>query len=46
VREMLREMETLTKVKYSRKYCHIMTELTKHQRKILSTLGIPIPGTA
>ena len=46
VREMLREMETLTKVNYSGKYGHIMTELTKHQRQILSSLEIPIPGAA
>ena len=46
VREMLREMETLTKVNYSGKYGHIMTELTKHQRQILTALEIPIPGAA
>ena len=46
VREMLREMETLTKVNYSGKYGHIMTELTKHQRQILNSLEIPIPGAA
>jgi len=46
VQEMLREMETLTKVNYSGKYGHIMTELTKHQRQILSSLEIPIPGAA
>jgi len=46
VREMLREMETLTKVNYSGKYGHIMTELTKQQRQILSALEIPIPGAA
>jgi len=44
VREMLREMETLTKVKYSGKYGHIMTELSKPQRQIFNALDIPIPG--
>ena len=46
VRELLREMETLSRVKYSGKYGHIMTELTKPQREILKTLEIAIPGTA
>ena len=42
VRELLREMETLTKVNYSGKYGHILTELTKPQRQILTALDIPI----
>jgi hypothetical protein len=42
VRELLREMETLTKVNYSGKYGHILTELTKPQRQILKALDIPI----
>ena len=46
VREMLREMETLTKVNYSGKYGHIMTELTKQQRQILNDLEIPLNGSA
>jgi len=46
VREMLREMETLNKVKYSGKYGHIMTELSKTQRQIFNALDIPIPGQA
>jgi len=46
VREMLREMETLTKVKYSGRYGHIMTELSKTQRQIFNALEIPIPGQA
>jgi hypothetical protein len=33
-------------VNYSGKYGHIMTELTKHQRLILSALEVPIPGAA
>ena len=43
VRGLLREMETLTKVKYSGKYGHILTELTKPQREILKKLEIDLP---
>jgi transposase len=43
VRELLQEMETLTKVKYSGKYGHIITEVTKAQREILSGLNIELP---
>lgn len=42
VRELLQEMETLTKVKYSGKYGHILTEVTKSQREILSGLNIEL----
>ena len=42
VRELLREMETLTKINYSGKYGHILTELTKPQKDILKALDIPI----
>ena len=34
VRELLQEMKTLTKVKYSGKYGYILTEITKAQRDI------------
>ena len=44
VRELLQEMETLTKVKYSGKYGHILTEVTKPQREILQGLNIKLPG--
>jgi len=44
VRGLLREMETLTKVKYSGKYGHILTELTKPQREVLKKLGIDLPN--
>ena len=44
VRELLREMGTLTKVKYSGKYGHILTEVTKPQREILQALNIALPG--
>lgn len=43
VRELLKEMETLTKVKYSGKYGHILTEVTKPQRQILQSLNIEQP---
>ena len=43
VRELLQEMDTLSKVKYSGKYGHILTEMTKPQREILEGLSIPLP---
>jgi len=42
-RELLQEMETLTKIQYSGKYGHILTELTKQQREILKALNIELP---
>jgi transposase len=39
-RELLMEMETLTKVRYSGRYGHILTEVTKPQRHILESLWI------
>ena len=42
-RELLQEMETLTKIKYSGKYGYILTELTKQQREILKCLKIELP---
>lgn len=42
VRELLQEMETLTKIKYSGKYGHILTEITKPQREILNNLNIEL----
>ncbi len=44
VRELLQEMETLTKIKYSGKYGHILTEETKPQREILEGLSIILPS--
>lgn len=46
VRELLQEMDTLTKVKYSGKYGHILTEITKPQREILEGLNITLPSKA
>jgi len=42
VRELLQEMETYTKVKYTGKYGQILTELTKAQREILDHLNIDL----
>ena len=44
VRELLQEMETFTKIKYTGKYGHIFTEVTKTQREILECLNIALPG--
>lgn len=44
VRELLQEMETLTRIQYSGKYGHIITELTKQQREILKLLNIELPS--
>jgi hypothetical protein len=46
VRELLQEMKTLTKVKYSGKYGYVLTEITKAQRDILKALDIQLPGNA
>lgn len=43
VRELLQEMDTLTKIKYSGKYGYILTEITKQQREILKCLNIDLP---
>jgi len=37
--ELLQEIETLTKIKYSGKYGYIITEMTKPQREILGCLN-------
>jgi hypothetical protein len=42
VQELLGEMVTFTKLNYSGKYGHILTELTGPQRDILKALDIPI----
>jgi transposase len=43
IRELLGEMATLTKIKYSGKYGHIYTEITKPQRHILTSFGLELP---
>jgi len=40
VRELLLEMETLIQVRYSGKYGHILTEVTKPQRQIMKSLEV------
>ncbi len=44
VRELLLEMETLTQVRYSGKYGHIITEVTKPQRLIMEKLEVALPA--
>jgi hypothetical protein len=46
VRELLREIEALTRVTYMGKYGHILTELTKAQHEILKKLDIEVPDMA
>lgn len=42
VRELLQEMESLSKIKYSGKYGFLLTEITKPQREILASLNIQV----
>jgi transposase len=44
VHELFDEMETLTKVQYTGKYRHIITEITKPQRLIMESLGVESPA--
>ena len=44
VRELLNEMETITKISYSGKYGHIITEMTKQQQEILQAMKITPPS--
>ena len=46
VRELLLEMDPLTKINYDGKYGMILTEVTKTQREILKLLGIELPKAA
>lgn len=46
VRELLLEMDPLTRIQYSGKYGQVMTEITKPQRELLKLLEIPIPELA
>jgi len=43
VRELLLEMDPLTRIQYSGKYGQVLTEITKPQREIFKLLNIPIP---
>ncbi len=40
VRELLLEMETLTQIRYSGKYGHILTEITKSQHQLWRVWGL------
>ncbi len=42
VRELLHEMENLTKINYSGKYGHIFTEISKSQRHIMENMGVEL----
>ena len=44
VRELLEEMDPLTRVDYSGKYGHLITEVSKTQRQILEGLGVAFPA--
>jgi hypothetical protein len=44
VRELLEEMEPLTRVDYSGKYGHLITEISKTQRKNLEVFGVASPA--
>ena len=44
VRELLLEMETLSRIRFSGKYGHMLTEITKPQRLIMDALGIAPPA--
>ena len=46
VRELLLEMDPLTKINYEGKYGTILTEVTKPQREILELLKIELPTSA
>jgi hypothetical protein len=46
VRELLLEMDPLTKIRYEGKYGQILTEVTKPQREILALLKIELPKSA
>ena len=46
VRELLLEMDPLTKIRYAGKYGQILTEITKPQREILELLNIESPKGA
>ena len=39
-RDLLQEMEPLTKIRYTGKYGHVLTEISKSQREILELLKI------
>jgi hypothetical protein len=46
VRELLLEMDPLTRIQYTGKYGKVLTEITKPQRDILKLLDISLPELA
>jgi transposase len=44
VREMLEELDTIVKVKYSGKYGQVLTEVSKTQRQILGDFNVDLPS--
>jgi len=44
VREVMEEMETLVRVKYSKRYGHVFTETTPIQRQIMDLFGVERPA--
>ena len=44
VRELLMEMETLTQIRFSGKYGHMLTEITKPQRLIMESFEVSPPA--
>lgn len=44
VRELLMEMETLSQIRFSGKYGHMITEITKPQRLIMESLEVSPPA--
>jgi len=44
VREVIENMETLVKIKYSHRYGQLYTEINPIQRKIMETFGLAIPS--
>jgi transposase len=44
VREVMEEMETLVRIKYSKRYGEVFTETTPIQRQIMEVFGIELPA--
>jgi len=44
VREVMEEMETLVRIKYSKRYGEVLTETTPIQRRIMDVFGIELPA--
>ena len=44
VREVMEQMETLVRVKYSNRYGEVFTETTPMQRRIMEVFGIELPA--